>query len=145
MLAFLRRKQKGLKWILWVVIIILGAGMVALFVPGNFGGDEMSDQEVARVADRTITRVEYRKQYGRLYEQLRQMYKLDQQDPELVKQLGIGQQALNQLIAEYAIVSEANRLGLDASLEELRQEIAKTPVFQEQGQFIGPDRYRQAL
>jgi peptidyl-prolyl cis-trans isomerase D len=145
MLAFLRRKQKGLKWILWVVIIILGAGMIALFVPGRVGDDRMNDQEAAKVGDRTISRLEYRKQYNRLYNRYREMYHLDQQDPELIKRLGIGQQALNGLISEYAIVDQARKLGLDASPEEVRQEIAKIPVFAEQGQFIGPERYKQIL
>jgi peptidyl-prolyl cis-trans isomerase D len=146
MLAFLRRKQKGLKWVLWVVIITLGAGMLLLFVstPGDVGGG-LSAQDVAQVSGRPITATEFRKQYRRLYEMYRQVYRLDQQDPELVRQLGLGQQALNQLIGEYALTSEARRLGIDASLEEVREEIVKQPVFQDKGEFIGPERYRQVL
>jgi peptidyl-prolyl cis-trans isomerase D len=146
MLAFLRRKQKGLKWVLWLVILTLGAGMLLLFVstPGDMGGG-LSARDVAQVSGQPITANEFRKQYRRLYDMYRQVYRLDQQDPELVRQLGLGQQALNQLIGEYALASEAQRLGIDASSEEVREEIIRQPVFQENGQFIGPERYRQIL
>lgn len=146
MLAFLRRKQKGLKWVLWIVIVALAAGMVLLFVstPGNVS-QGLSGQDVAEVSGRPISAVEFRRQYARLYETYRQVYKLDQQDPEIIKRLGLGQQALNQLISEYALTSEARKLGIDASKDEIRQEITKLPVFQERGQFIGTARYEQIL
>jgi len=147
MLAFLRKKQKGLKWILWIVIFALAAGMVLLFVrtPGDVSTGGLSRTEIAQVGDRQISAIEFRKQYRRLYEMYRQVYKLDQQDPAIVKQLGLGQQALNQLISEYALVMQASQLGIDATPEEVRQEIMKMPVFQNKGTFVGTNLYQQIL
>ncbi|RPI27421.1 MAG: hypothetical protein EHM61_08495 [Acidobacteria bacterium] len=147
MLAFLRRKQKGLKWVLWLVIFGLAAGMVLLFVstPGDLSSGGLQQGEIAQVGDRPISAIEFRKQYKRLYEMYRQVYKLDQQDPEIIKQLGLGQQALNQLISEYALTSQAQKLGIDATPEEVRQEIVKMPVFQNKGTFIGTVQYQQIL
>jgi len=147
MLAFLRRKQKGLKWILWIVIFALAAGMVLLFVrtPGDVSTAGLSNAEIAQVGDRPISAIEFRKQYRRLYEMYRQVYKLDQQDPAIIKQLGLGQQALNQLISEYALTAQARKLGIDATPEEVRQEIMKMPVFQNKGTFVGTNLYQQIL
>ncbi|HXK58552.1 MAG TPA: peptidylprolyl isomerase [Acidobacteriota bacterium] len=147
MLAFLRRKQKGLKWILWLVILGLGAGMVLLFVgtPGDLSSSGLAQSDVAQVGERPISAIEFRKQYRRMYEMYRQVYKLDQQDPEIVKQLGLGQQALNSLISEYAVTEQARKMGLDATPEEIRQEIMRMPVFQNKGAFVGTELYQQIL
>ncbi len=147
MLAFLRKKQKGLKWILWIVIFALAAGMVLLFVrtPGDVSSGGLSNAEIAQVGDRPISAIEFRKQYRRLYEMYRQVYKLDQQDPAIVKQLGLGQQALNQLISEYALTMQARQLGIDATTEEVRQEIIRMPAFQNKGTFVGTALYQQIL
>src|SRR5512138_2785639 len=147
MLAFLRKKQKGLKWILWIVIFALAAGMVLLFVrtPGDVSSGGLSRTEIAQVGDRPISAIEFRKQYRRLYDMYRQVYKLDQQDPAIIKQLGIGQQALNQLISEYALTMQARQLGIDATRDEVRQEIMKMPAFQNRGIFVGTQVYQQIL
>ncbi len=146
MLALFRKKQKGLKWILWIVILALGAGMILLFVstPGNISSG-LSGQEVAQVDGKSISIQEYNKQYQRLYEMYRQVYKLDRQDPEIIKQLGLKQQALNQLISEYAIESQAAKMGIGVSPEEIRQQITTLNVFQQDGKFIGFERYQQLL
>ncbi|MGH9339195.1 MAG: peptidylprolyl isomerase [Acidobacteriota bacterium] len=146
MLSAFRKKQKGLKWILWLVILALAGGMLLLFVdvPTGYTGG-LGGQEVAVVCGETIGVDEFRRQYGQLYQTYREVYKLDQQDPALLKQLGIGQQALNQLISEYAIWCEAKELGIQASTQEVRQQIMSFPVFQQDGNFIGQQRYRDIL
>ncbi|RPI23125.1 MAG: hypothetical protein EHM61_20480, partial [Acidobacteria bacterium] len=146
MLALFRKKQKGLKWILWIVILALGAGMILLFVdtPGDMATG-LSGVEVAQVDGKSISIQEYDKQYKRLYEMYRQVYKLDRQDPEIIKQLGLKQQALNQLISEYAIESQAAKMGIGATPEEIRHQITTLNVFQQDGKFIGFERYQQLL
>ena len=136
MLALFRKKRRGLKWILWVVILALGAGMVLLFVdsPGGVQGT-IGAQNVASVDGRTITALTFRRSYQRLYEAYREAYKLDEQDPDLVRRLGLGQRARDQLIAQYAILAEAERMGIEATEEEVRERIARLPSFQENGRF----------
>ena len=53
MLDLMRRKSR-LKWLLWLVIISLGLGMLLFFVPGaNMGGNVES--HVALVGDEEIS------------------------------------------------------------------------------------------
>src|SRR5436190_8299536 len=66
-------------------------------------------------------------------------------DERLLKQLGIDQRIVQQLVEEEAAVAEARRLNITASDEEVTQRIIAIPAFQENGQFIGYDRYRQML
>ena len=145
MLPFFRQKQRGLKWILWLVIVILGGGMLGLFVdtPGPITG--ISSAPAAQVADYVITAKEFRRYYIQLVDTYRRVYKLDQQSPELVKQLRLSERALNQLVAEYATFYESQQLGLDVTSEEIAEVIKGIPAFQQNGNFIGVDTYRNVL
>ena len=145
MLPFFREKRRGLKWILWLVIIGLGIGMVGLFVDAPGTGSGVSSAHAAEVADFVITSSEYRRHYIQLVEAYRRVYKLDRQDPGIVKQLRLGQQALDQLVAEYATFHEARQMGIAVTSDEIVRFITRTPVFQENGNFIGVDRYRAIL
>ena len=49
------------------------------------------------------------------------------------------------MINRYAAISEAEKLGLQVSAPEIRERIISLPSFQENGQFIGEQRYRQVL
>ena len=64
---------------------------------------------------------------------------------QLLKQLGVEQQILQQMVDERASLAEAERLGLKVSDEEVRQRIFAIPAFQENGAFIGEQRYQQLL
>src|SRR5436190_16776411 len=66
-------------------------------------------------------------------------------DERLLKQLGIDQRIVQQMIDEASAVAEAKRLGIKASDAEVRERILSLPAFQENGQFIGDQRYRQLL
>src|SRR5690606_41249685 len=58
----------------------------------------------------------------------------------MIRQLGLDQQVLAQLIDQQATIAEAQRLGLRASDAEVRQRIMELPAFQENGVFIGEQR-----
>jgi peptidyl-prolyl cis-trans isomerase D len=64
---------------------------------------------------------------------------------QMLKQLGIDQQILQQMVDERAAVAEADRLGIKVSDEEVRQRIFAMPAFQDNGAFIGDARYQQLL
>src|ERR1044071_8680580 len=64
---------------------------------------------------------------------------------QLLKQLGVEQQILQQMVDERAALAEAARLGITASDEEVRRRILSYPAFQENGAFIGEQRYVQLL
>jgi peptidyl-prolyl cis-trans isomerase D len=146
MLPLFRKKREWLKWTLLLVILALGFTTVLLFVdtPGGITSG-VGMQDVASVAGETVSASEFRRQYLQMIEIYREIYNLDRQSPEMIKQLGIGQQTLNNLISQYAVVHEAQNLGLTVSDEELIQQISSIGAFQEDGRFIGSERYRQLL
>ncbi len=146
MLDLFRRRKGGLKWVLWLVILVLGAGMLLFFVqtPGGVGVG-IGNQNVAIVAGNSITATQYRRAYNQIYEGIRQMYPLDQGNAEILKLLGLADQALDQLINEYAISYGALSMGIEASREEVAEYITTLPSFQEDGRFIGTERYMQIL
>lgn len=145
MLPFFREKRRGLKWILWLVIVGLGVGMLGLFVDAPGPSSGVSSAHAAEVADFVISSGEFRRHYIQLVDAYRRVYKLDRQDPAIIKQLRLGQQALDQLVAEYATFHEARQMGIAVTSDEIVRFITKTPVFQENGNFIGVDRYRAIL
>ena len=64
---------------------------------------------------------------------------------DVIKQLGIDRQILSQLIDEEAMVAEAEKQGIRISDVEIRERILSLPGFQENGHFVGEQRYRQIL
>ncbi len=146
MLDLFRRRKGGLKWVLWLVILVLGAGMLLFFVqtPGGMGVG-LGNQNVAIVAGNSITATQYRRVYNQIYDSIRQMYPLDQGGAEILKLLGIADQALDQLVSEYAIGYGAQSMGIEATREEVAEYITTLPSFQEDGRFIGTERYMQIL
>ena len=143
MLDRMRRHKNWLKWSLAIVVV----AFILLYIP-NFlrarGEVAGSRDVVASVDGQTITVAQFR----RIYQQQMQAYRRSyggQIDERLLKQMGIDRRILQQLIEEEAALSEARRLGITASDEEVRARILALPAFQENGQFIGDDRYRQLL
>ena len=57
----------------------------------------------------------------------------------------VPQQVLQQMIQEKAELTEAERAGISVSDAEVRAQIMAIPGLQENGQFIGEQRYRQLL
>ena len=55
----------------------------------------------------------------------------------MLKQLGIDQRIVQQMIEEETALAEASRLGITATDAEVRTRILSMPAFQENGQFIG--------
>ena len=53
-------------------------------------------------------------------------------------------QVLQQMIDQEAVLAEAARLGISATDAEVRERIVSIPAFQENGQFIGEQRYRSS-
>ena len=129
-----------------VVIVALGATTVFLFVGSPTGFmSGVGAQNVAEIGGQSISAKEFSRHYGRIYDTYNQMYNLNSQPREIVKQLGIGQNALNQLVSQYAVVNEAGKQGIEVSPEELIQRIHDLPFFQINGKFIGVEQYKVAV
>ena len=146
MLDLFRRKKGALKYVLWLVIFGLGAGMALLFVDpptGAIGG--IGTQEVAIVAGKPITWTEFRRRYGFVYDNFRQRLPSGQLTPDILRQLGLQDQAINALVSEYVMEYSAQILGIQVTPEEIADNITTRPEFQQNGQFVGLALYQQIL
>ena len=132
-----------LKWSLGLVCLAFIIFYIPDFLRTN-GADAASGETVARVEGQDITANEFRRTYQAQLQAYRSAYG-GQMNEQLLKQLGIEQQILQQMVDERAALAEARRVGIKVSDDEVRQRILSIPAFQENGAFIGEQRYQQLL
>jgi peptidyl-prolyl cis-trans isomerase D len=144
MLDRMRRHKNWLKWSLAIVVV----AFVALYIPSFMQSPSLDGASpygvVATVEGQDITVARFRRVYQQQMQAYRNAYG-GSMDERLLKQLGVDQRIVQQLIEEEAALAEARRQGLTASDAEVRARILALPAFQENGHFIGNDRYRQLL
>ncbi|HTM26091.1 MAG TPA: peptidylprolyl isomerase [Vicinamibacterales bacterium] len=143
MLDKMRRHRGWLKWSLAVVVV----SFVLLYIPSFLREGAQGAASNAIVADvdgQEVTAAQFRRAYQQQMQAYRQSYGANV-DEKLLKQLGIDQRIVQQMIQEQASLAEAKRLKITASDVEVRERILAIPAFQENGQFIGDQRYRQIL
>ncbi len=144
MLDRMRQHKSWLKWSLGIVVITF----VLLYVPafmGNSSGDGNSlADSIATIDGHTVLVGEFRRAYQQQVDNLRANNGAAIDDA-MLKQLGMPQRVMQQLLDQQAILAQAEHLGLTVSDAELRARILHMPGFQENGQFIGEARYRQLL
>jgi len=143
MLDRMRRHKNWLKWSLALVVLAFVLLYIPDFLRGSANGAGLNDA-IATVEGRDITVNQFRRAYQRQIQQYRSAYGASM-DERLLKQLGIDQRIVQQMIQEEASLAEAKRIGITASDAEVRERILALPAFQENGQFIGDQRYRQLL
>jgi peptidyl-prolyl cis-trans isomerase D len=143
MLDRMRRHKNWLKWSLGLVVLAFVIFYIPDFLRGS-GADATSGDTIAKVQGQDITAGEYRRTYQAQLQAYRSAYGGNMSE-QLLKQLGIDQQILQQMVDERAALAEADRLGIEANNEEVRQRIMSFPAFQENGMFIGDQRYQQLL
>jgi peptidyl-prolyl cis-trans isomerase D len=143
MLDRMRRHMSWLKWSLGLVCLAFILFYIPDFLRGN-GADAASGETIARVDGQDITANEFRRTYQAQLQAYRSAYG-GQMNEQLLKQLGVEQQILQQMVDERAALAEARRVGIVVSDSEVRQRILSIPAFQENGAFIGEQRYEQLL
>jgi peptidyl-prolyl cis-trans isomerase D len=142
MLDRMRRHKGWLKWSLFVVVL----AFIFLYIPSFFdkpGAAGLNDV-VASVEGRDITVARFRRVYQQQMQAYRSAYG-GNVDERMLKQLGIDRRIIQQMIEEETALAEAARLHITATNEEVRERIASMPGLQENGHFIGEERYRQML
>lgn len=143
MLDRMRRHQGWLKWSLGLVVLTF----VFFYVPDFLApptGTGASTDAVATVEGRTISVSDFTRAYNAQMGQMRNAYG-GNMTPSMLRQLGMDRQVLQQMIEQEAVLAEATRLGISATDVEVRERIVSIAAFQENGQFIGEQRYRQLL
>jgi peptidyl-prolyl cis-trans isomerase D len=143
MLDRMRRHKAWLQWSLVLVVLAFIIFYIPDFLRGS-GTDVNSGDTIASVEGRAITSGDFRRTYQAQLQAYRSAYGGNMSE-QLLKQLGIEQQILQQMVDEQASVAEAGRVGIQVSDEEVRQRIFAIPAFQDNGHFIGDQRYQQLL
>jgi peptidyl-prolyl cis-trans isomerase D len=144
MLDRMRRHSNWLKWSLALVCLSFVLFYIPDFLRGATGTDVAAADTVAVVNGHEIRADEFRRTYQAQMQAYRGAYG-GQMSEQLLKQLGIDQQILQQLVDERAALSEAERVGVKVTDAEVAQRIYAIPAFQENGAFIGQVRYQQLL
>src|SRR5258708_39903318 len=139
MLDRMRRHKAWLKWSLALVALALVIFYIPEFLRGS-ATDAAAGDTIASVEGHAITSGEFRRTYQAQLQAYRSAYGGNMSE-QLLKQLGIDQQILQQMVDDRAALAEAGRLGITASDEEVRRTIFAMPAFQENGAFIGEQRY----
>ncbi len=142
MLDRMRRHRPWLKWSLALVCLAL----VVFFIPDFLSGpiDLDATDTVAIVEGHEIRSDEFFRTYQAQLQAYRTAYGGNLSD-QLLRQLGVDQQILQQMVDERAALAEADRLGVRVTGVEVRRRILSIPAFQENGVFIGEQRYQQLL
>src|SRR3954471_1175757 len=145
-MTMLDRMRRHKAWLQWSLVLVVLA-FIIFYIPDFLRSsttDASSGDTVASVEGRAITSGEFKRTYQAQLQAYRSQYG-GQMSEQLLKQLGIEQQILQQMVDEQASIAEADRLGIDVSDQEMRQRIFAIPAFQENGHFIGDARYQQLL
>jgi peptidyl-prolyl cis-trans isomerase D len=141
----MRRHRAWLKWSLAVVVL----SFIAFFIPQRYMQPAVTvgaqpNEVIADVAGHELTVGEYQQAYYLQVQNYRSQFGGSMSE-QLLQQLGVDQQVLTQMVDEQVAVLEAERHGITVSDDELAQQIFSMPGLQENGQFIGEERYTQLL
>jgi len=142
MLKTMRNSFHHLKWTLFLVIAVFILGFV--FWSGSGSDPNKGGQVLAQVGSDRITAVEFDRQYRAQVERYRQMYQ-GNFSPELERALDLPRNVLDSMIERLLRLEAARRLDLRVSDEELASRIVALPFFQDNGQFIGREKYEKML
>lgn len=142
MLDRMRRHKGWLKWSLALVVLTFVVFYIPDFLSTTTGA--APSEVIAQVEGEPITVAAFTRRYNAQVNAYRNAYG-GQINDQLIKQLGIDRQILSQLVDEEAMVAEARKQGIKVSDVEIRERILALPGFQENGKFVGEQRYRQIL
>jgi peptidyl-prolyl cis-trans isomerase D len=143
MLKAMRDSFHHLKWTLFAVIIVFVLGFV--FVSGTGTGNENpATRTVAEVSGKNISALEFDRMYREQVERYRSMYG-GNFTPQLARTLDLPRQVLEGMVDRQLRLEGARRLKLRVSDEELSRHVTSLPVFQENGKFIGREKYERLL
>ena len=146
MLDRMRRHKGWLKWSLGAVCLAFIIFYIPDFLQQDSGavGAAGPHEVIAKVGGHDLTAGDYQQRYQQQVQAYRQQFGGSIND-QLLRQLGIDQQILSQMIDEQVALIEADRHNIRVSDDELAQQIFAIPGLQENGKFIGEARYRQLL
>jgi peptidyl-prolyl cis-trans isomerase D len=145
MLDRMRRRRNILKWLLAAVVVGLSLYLVPVdWTQTGTTVGALPRETVATVDGYDLTAGEFQQRYVAQMQAYQQQFG-GSMNAQLLRQLGIDQQVLSQMVDEQVAVLEAERQGIRVSDDELAQRIFAIPGLQENGRFIGEARYEALL
>ena len=122
----------------------LGPGHASLFVPGINVESVATDTSAATVDGQSIPISDFALAYQRTVKRYSDGGK-NKTDTETLKAMGVPRQVLDEMITTKVLEVAAQRLGINVTPNEVSRAIETYPYFQDQGKFIGIDRYKDLL
>ena len=152
MIRILQTSGQTTKYILGGLLLLICASMVITLVPGGLGGDVFGSNPgkgiIAKVNGEDISADEVRMQARQQAQQDAQRYgEIASKIMPLLLQQATSR-AVEQLITRQALLSEANRMGLRVTPEEVKDELQHgryASYFFPGGTFIGEQEYEDFL
>jgi peptidyl-prolyl cis-trans isomerase D len=138
MLRYLRENSGN-----WIIKIFLGIIVVVFVFLGVGSMNSSRDNSVASVNDEPITVNEFQDAYNNLVEQMRVRFQ-DNLTDDLLQALNVKQQALNSLIEQKLVASQAEKFNIMVSDQELEESILAIDAFHANGGF-DMDQYKRVL
>ena len=129
MLGLLRKKAKS-----WIIQLLLGAIIIVFVFWGVGSFREQNMGEIAMVNGESITFNEYTDAYNNFLDQLRQRFGKNLND-DMIKMLQVKKETLNRLIDRKLLKTEAAKLKLRVTDNEVSDEILKIEAFRNGGVF----------
>ncbi len=149
MIRFLQKSGQTTKYILGGLLLIICASMVITLIPGGLGGDVFGNTPgkgiVAKVDGNDISADDVRTTAKQMLQQ--QMPQGSTANMSMLLPF-FSQRAAEQLITRQALLSEAARMGLRVSPEEVKEELQHgryAATFFPGGTFIGEQEYEDML
>jgi peptidyl-prolyl cis-trans isomerase D len=138
----LQQMREWFRYLKFILYIIIGMFIVWAFASwgGGSSGLQRSDEWAAVVNGRRIplaTFQSYARRLDSTYQSL-----MGEQYAQQRSLLRIGRRAIDTLVEQELLHQEAQRQGITISPLELAESIRRDPNFQEDGRFIGLERYR---
>ncbi len=127
----------------WLIKLTLFAIVIVFIFWGGYSYQSRKASRLAKVGDHYISVNEYRDAYDNLVETYRKQLG-DRFSQDMIRRFKLKDQALNMLIERYLVMKAAHKLGLEATVSEVQEQIIKYPVFQVDGHF-NQERYVQVL
>lgn len=138
MLKQLRNDFKKYSWTLWLVIITF---LIGFSFFDAFSGKSRAKDGLIFLGDEVIKAEEYQKQLTMMLQLYKQQFK-DNFNKKFINQMGIPERVLQNLINSNVIRTEADKMDITASKDELKQKILNHPWFQRDGKFVGLQNYQ---
>lgn len=143
MLKVMRASFQRLKWILVFVVFVFVLSVFVDWGAGGMAGSTVDSSAIAaEVNGETVTIPEYRRALYFTEQRYREAYGQNL-TPEMVQALGLQRQVLDSLVDQELLLTEARRLNLGATPDEIRRKILEIPTLNPGGKFVGQTNYER--